>query len=140
MLFADSFHAAGARLNFEVTALIVDKGFAEGWIKAEPPASRSGKRDVIIGSGPAGLACAQQLNRAGHQVTVLERSDRAGGLMTYGVPDYKLRWRVIERRVNQLVEEGIDLPAPDGEEQAGEPACEREGGGVRGTAAAACSD
>jgi len=88
---------------------IIDKGFAEGWIKPEPPATRSGKRVAIIGSGPAGLACAQQLNRAGHLVTVYERADRPGGLLTYGVPDYKLRWGVIERRLQQLEAEGIEF-------------------------------
>jgi len=86
---------------------IVDKGFEKGWIRPEEPVRRSDKRVAVIGSGPAGLACAQQLNRAGHHVTIFERSDRAGGLMTYGVPDYKLRWRVIERRINQLEQEGI---------------------------------
>jgi glutamate synthase (NADPH/NADH) small chain len=86
---------------------IVDYGFKHGLITPEPPKHRSGKTVAIVGSGPAGLACAQQLNRAGHTVTVFEKNDRAGGLMTYGVPDYKLRWPVIERRLSVLEAEGI---------------------------------
>ena len=86
---------------------IVDKGFAMGWIKPEPPKQRSGKSVAIIGSGPAGLACAQQLNRAGHQVTVFEKSDRAGGLLMYGIPHYKLRKEKVQRRIDLLMAEGI---------------------------------
>ena len=86
---------------------IVDKGFEEGWIVPQPPAKRSGKTVAIIGSGPAGLACAQQLNRAGHRVTVIEKTDRAGGLLMYGIPHYKLRKEKVQRRIDQLVAEGI---------------------------------
>ncbi|MEK7413243.1 MAG: glutamate synthase subunit beta, partial [Planctomycetota bacterium] len=86
---------------------IVDKGFAMGWIKPEPPPVRTGKSVAIIGSGPAGLACAQQLNRAGHQVTVFEKSDRAGGLLMYGIPHYKLRKEKVQRRIDLLAAEGI---------------------------------
>ncbi|MCK6490327.1 MAG: glutamate synthase subunit beta [Planctomycetes bacterium] len=86
---------------------IVDKGFAEGWIKPEPPTVRSGKRVAVVGGGPAGLACAQQLNRAGHQVTVLEKSDRAGGLVMYGIPHYKLRKEKVQRRIDLLAAEGV---------------------------------
>jgi glutamate synthase (NADPH/NADH) small chain len=86
---------------------IVDKGFEEGWIVPQPPAQRSGKTVAIIGSGPAGLACAQQLNRAGHTVTVIEKTDRAGGLLMYGIPHYKLRKEKVQRRIDLLVAEGI---------------------------------
>ncbi len=88
---------------------IVDKGFAMGWIKPEPPPRRTGKRVAVIGSGPAGLACAQQLNRAGHLVTVYEKSDRAGGLLMYGIPHYKLRKEKVQRRVDLLAAEGIEF-------------------------------
>ena len=88
---------------------IADRAFDEGWVVAEPPADRSGKRVAVVGSGPAGLAAAQQLNRAGHLVTVFERSDRPGGLMMYGIPDFKLeKWRVW-RRIRQMEEEGIEF-------------------------------
>lgn len=86
---------------------IVDRGWAEGWIRPEPPARRTGKSVAVIGSGPAGLACAQQLNRAGHSVTVLERDEAPGGLMRLGIPDFKFAKHQVERRLAQLREEGI---------------------------------
>jgi glutamate synthase (NADPH/NADH) small chain len=87
---------------------IVDRGWEEGWIFADPPKRRTGKKVAVIGSGPAGLAAAAQLNRAGHQVTVLERADRPGGLLMYGIPNMKLDKReVVLRRVQQLEQEGI---------------------------------
>jgi len=86
---------------------IIERAFREGWIRPEPPAARSGKRIAIVGSGPAGLAAAQQLNRAGHWVTIFEKADRAGGLLRYGIPDFKLEKRYLDRRIGQLVEEGI---------------------------------
>jgi glutamate synthase (NADPH/NADH) small chain len=86
---------------------IVDKGWSEGWIVPEPPAERTGHRVAVVGSGPAGLAAAQQLNRAGHQVTVFERDDAIGGLMVYGIPDFKLAKHHVRRRVHQLQAEGI---------------------------------
>jgi len=86
---------------------IIERAFREGWVKPEPPARRTGKRVAVIGSGPAGLACADQLNRAGHWVTVFERDDRIGGLLRYGVPDFKMEKWVIDRRVTILEAEGI---------------------------------
>ena len=86
---------------------IVETAFTNGWIKAQPPQSRSGKTVAIVGSGPAGLAAAQQLNRAGHQVTVYERDEKIGGLLRFGIPDFKMEKQVIDRRLEQLIEEGI---------------------------------
>jgi len=90
-----------------IECAIVDKGFDEGWIVPRPPAERSGKRVAIVGSGPAGLACADMLNRAGHQVRVYERADRIGGLLVYGIPNMKLDKGVVERRVSLLAAEGV---------------------------------
>jgi glutamate synthase (NADPH) small chain len=90
-----------------IECAIIDKGFEEGWIVAEPPLKRTGKTVAVVGSGPAGLACAAQLNRAGHTVTVFERDDRIGGLLMYGIPPMKLEKHVVDRRVNLLAEEGI---------------------------------
>jgi len=86
---------------------IIERGFNEGWVKPEPPARRTGKQVAVIGSGPAGLATAAQLNRAGHWVTVFERADRIGGLLMYGIPNMKLQKEIVERRVQILAEEGI---------------------------------
>ena len=86
---------------------IIEYAFEQGWIRPEPPLRRSGKTVAIVGSGPTGLACAQQLNRAGHQVTVFERSDRIGGLLRYGIPDFKLEKWVLDRRLDLLAQEGI---------------------------------
>jgi glutamate synthase (NADPH) small chain len=88
---------------------IVDRGFAEGWVKPHVPASRSGKRVAIVGSGPAGLAAADQLNKAGHTVTVYERADRVGGLLMYGIPNMKLDKGVVNRRVDLLRASGIEF-------------------------------
>jgi glutamate synthase (NADPH/NADH) small chain len=88
---------------------IVDRAFREGWIQPERPRLRTGKKIAIVGSGPAGLAAAQQLNRAGHVVTVFEKHDRIGGLLRYGIPDFKLEKSVVDRRLEQLSGEGIDF-------------------------------
>ena len=86
---------------------IIDRGWEEGWITPSIPDYRTGKKVAIVGSGPSGLAAAAQLNKAGHTVTVYERADRIGGLLMYGIPNMKLDKRVVERRVNQLREEGV---------------------------------
>lgn len=86
---------------------LVDRGFQEGWIKPEPPQVRTGMKVAVVGSGPAGLACAAQLNKAGHEVTVYERADRIGGLLMYGIPNMKLDKATVQRRVDLLQAEGI---------------------------------
>jgi glutamate synthase (NADPH/NADH) small chain len=86
---------------------IIDKGFDEGWVVPEPPTHRTGKKVAVIGSGPSGLACAAQLNKAGHLVTVFERSDRVGGLLMYGIPNMKLDKQHVQRRVEVLAAEGV---------------------------------
>lgn len=86
---------------------IVDRGFKEGWIRPEPPQMRSGKRVAVIGSGPAGLAVSQQLNRAGHFVTLFERDEYIGGLLRLGIPDFKLEKQLVQRRVDLMAEEGV---------------------------------
>ena len=88
---------------------IADRGFAEGWIKPEPPQNRTGKKVAVVGSGPAGLAAAQQLNRAGHWVTVFERNEYIGGLLILGIPDFKLDKEVVVRRVDLFSEEGVEF-------------------------------
>lgn len=88
---------------------IIDRGFKEGWVKAQPPAQRSGKKVAIVGSGPAGLAAAAQLNKAGHTVTIYERDDRIGGLLMYGIPNMKLDKATVERRLDLLREEGVEF-------------------------------
>lgn len=86
---------------------IIDRAFEEGWITPKPPKRRTGKKVAVIGSGPAGLACADQLNKIGHEVTVFERSDRPGGLLMYGIPSMKIEKDVVDRRVQLLKDEGI---------------------------------
>ncbi len=92
----------------QIECSIVDRGWEEGWIVPQPPESRTGKKIAVVGSGPAGLACAAQLNSAGHTVTVFERADRIGGLLMYGIPNMKLdKEKVVQRRVNLLADEGV---------------------------------
>ena len=86
---------------------IVDRGFREGWIRPEPPSFRTGKKVAIVGSGPSGLAAAQQLCRAGHWVFVYEKSDRIGGLLRYGIPNFKMEKHLIDRRIEQMTAEGV---------------------------------
>jgi glutamate synthase (NADPH/NADH) small chain len=88
---------------------IIDRAFAHGLVKPQPPAARTGKKVAVIGSGPAGLACAAQLNKAGHHVTVFERADRIGGLLRYGIPEFKMEKAVLDRRLRLLEEEGIQF-------------------------------
>ena len=90
-----------------IEKIIIEHAFREGWIHPEPPAARTGKRVAIVGSGPAGLAAAQQLNRAGHLVTVFEKADRIGGLLRYGIPEFKMEKRVLDRRLEQMRAEGV---------------------------------
>jgi glutamate synthase (NADPH/NADH) small chain len=90
---------------------IADRAFEAGFVKPQLPRVRTGKKVAVIGSGPAGMAAAQQLNRAGHTVTLFERDDRIGGLLTYGIPDFKLEKSIVERRVRQMTEEGVVFKA-----------------------------
>ena len=91
----------------QVEVSIIDRAFEEGWVRAAPPAHRTGKKVAVVGSGPAGLACAQQLNRAGHKVTVYEKDDRIGGLLRYGIPDFKLEKWIVDRRIDLMSAEGV---------------------------------
>jgi glutamate synthase (NADPH) small chain len=93
----------------ENEAAVTEVGFIEGMIKARPPKTRTGKKIAVIGSGPAGLAAAQQLNRKGHSVTIFEKDNALGGLLRYGIPNFKLNKNIIDRRLNQLLEEGIEF-------------------------------
>lgn len=93
----------------EIELSIINRAFEEGWITPQPPAFRTGKRVAVVGSGPAGLAAAQQLNRAGHHVTVLEKDNKIGGLLRYGIPDFKLEKWVLDRRLDLLSQEGIEF-------------------------------
>ena len=86
---------------------IVEHAWNEGWIQPEPPETRTGKQVAVVGSGPAGLAAAQQLNRAGNLVTVYEKADRIGGLLRYGIPDFKMEKGVLDRRLEQMLAEGV---------------------------------
>jgi glutamate synthase (NADPH/NADH) small chain len=91
----------------DIEVAIIDRAYDEGWVRPQPPLRRTGKNVAVVGSGPAGLAAADQLNRAGHLVTVFERSDRIGGLLRYGIPEFKMEKRVLDRRVDVMVAEGV---------------------------------
>ena len=93
----------------EIESAIIDRAFDEGWVTADPPVDRNDKRVAVVGSGPAGLACADDLNKTGHSVTVFERADRIGGLLMYGIPNMKLEKHVVTRRVALLKDEGIEF-------------------------------
>src|SRR5689334_6602939 len=88
---------------------IIDKGYEEGWVVPQPPAAKTGKRVAVVGSGPAGLACAQQLARAGHDVVLFEKEDRIGGLLRYGIPDFKMEKHLIDQRIDQMRAEGVEF-------------------------------
>src|ERR1700753_3032693 len=90
-----------------IECAIVDRGWAEGWIRPIPPTVSTGKTVAVVGSGPAGVACAQQLARAGHAVTLIEKQDRIGGLLRYGIPDFKMEKHLIDRRIDQMAAEGV---------------------------------
>lgn len=92
-----------------IECAIVDNGWKQGWIQPQPPPHRSGRRVAVVGSGPAGMACAQQLARAGHEVSLFERQDRLGGLLRYGIPDFKLSKTLIDRRLAQMRAEGVEF-------------------------------
>lgn len=92
-----------------VELAIIDRAFDEGWVRPQPPATETGKTVAVVGSGPAGLAAAQQLRRAGHKVTVFERDDRPGGLLRYGIPEFKMEKRVLDRRLQQMRDEGVEF-------------------------------
>src|SRR4026208_2588405 len=91
--------------NIEVT--IIEEAFKHGWVQAAPPKIRTGKKVAVVGSGPAGMAAAAQLNQAGHWVTVFERADRIGGLLRYGIPEFKMEKNVLDRRLSLLTAEGV---------------------------------
>ncbi|RIK94693.1 MAG: glutamate synthase [Burkholderiales bacterium] len=112
---------------------IIDKGWEMGWVVPQPAAQRTGKRVAVVGSGPAGLACAQQLARVGHDVTVFEKNDRVGGLLRYGIPDFKLEKRHIDRRVEQMRAEGVRF-------RTGVDVCGSEGEGAGAAAGAGAGD
>src|SRR5207237_10721864 len=93
----------------QIEQAIIDRAFEEGWVRPEPPAFRTGRTAAVVGSGPAGLAAAAQLNKAGHRVALFERNDRIGGLQRYGVPDFKLDTAAVQRRVDVLEAGGPEV-------------------------------
>ena len=93
----------------KIELAIVEKAFEEGWVVPRPPRSETGKRVAVVGSGPAGLAAAQQLRRAGHRVTLFEKADKIGGLLRYGIPDFKLEKQILDRRTHQMELEGVEF-------------------------------
>ncbi|HEU0317354.1 MAG TPA: FAD-dependent oxidoreductase, partial [Solirubrobacteraceae bacterium] len=93
----------------QIENAIIDRGFDEQWVVAAPPAFETGRSVAVVGAGPAGMAAAQQLRRAGHRVVLFERDEAAGGLVRFGVPDFKIEKAIVERRVRQLLDEGVEL-------------------------------
>src|SRR3954464_13637733 len=93
----------------QVEVEIIERAWAEGWVEPQPASVKTGKKVAVVGSGPSGLAAAQQLTRAGHDVVVLERADRIGGLMRYGIPEFKMEKRVLDRRLDQMRAEGTEF-------------------------------
>ena len=125
----------------QIEKTIIDRAFEEGFIRPEPPAVRTGKRVAVVGSGPAGLAAAQQLARAGHDVTVFEKNDRIGGLLRYGIPNFKMEKHLIDRRLEQMRAEGVRVrdQRPRGRQRPGggsAPGVRRHPAGRRRRAAA----
>jgi glutamate synthase (NADPH/NADH) small chain len=114
----------------QIENAIVDRAWQEGWVVPEPPRRETGQSVAVVGSGPAGMAAAQQLRRAGHRVTLFERDEAIGGLVRFGVPDFKIEKTVVERRVEQLLAEGVELRC--GVEVGGDPAHAQNGGGGDG--------
>ncbi len=90
-----------------IECAIVDRAWEEGWLKPQPPGIKTGRTVAVVGSGPAGMACSQQLARAGHAVTLIEKNDRIGGLLRYGIPDFKMEKHLVDRRVEQMAAEGV---------------------------------
>jgi len=93
----------------QIELSIIDRAWDEGWIKPEPPVVETGRSVAVVGSGPAGMAAAQQLRRAGHRVVLFERDEAPGGLVRFGVPDFKINKRIVDRRMQQLIDEGVEL-------------------------------
>ena len=93
----------------QIELAIIERAFAEGWVQPKPPLYLSGRKIAIIGSGPAGLAAAQQLRRFGHEVTVYEKAPKIGGLLRYGIPDFKMEKHILERRLQQMAAEGVQF-------------------------------
>src|SRR5205823_372732 len=93
----------------QIENAIINRAFEEGWVMPQPPRRETGRRVAVVGSGPAGMAAAQQLRRSGHHVTLFERDEAIGGLVRFGVPDFKIEKAVVERRVDQMIAEGVEM-------------------------------
>ena len=91
----------------QIELAVIERGFSEGWVEPRPPRALTGKRVAVVGSGPSGMAAAQQLRRSGHEVTLFERSPKIGGLLRYGIPDFKLEKHILDRRIRQMEAEGV---------------------------------